>query len=88
MIPQAIRFFNKYGLELVAWAIAIPYLIYIWIYYSWQAFVINIIFGILGLMAVLWMGEGIPIVGYFLRKWEREKREHDKRRRGADKGNS
>jgi hypothetical protein len=78
MIPQAIRFIRHNWLELIAWAFVIPYMIYIWIYYSWQAFIINLLFGAIGFMAIYYMGEGIPVVGYFLRKWEREKRGENK----------
>ena len=74
MISQAtakIRYYViTYWLEAVAWGFLIVYMSYIWVYYSWQAFWINVGFGIVGFMATYWFGHLMPIVGYFVRKWD------------------
>lgn len=74
------KLIKDYWMDIVAWGILIPYMTYIWMYYSWQAFIINIIFGVIGLASVQWFGHVMPIVGYFIRKWEREKQDGDARR--------
>ena len=88
MLSQAMGFIRRSWLEIIAWALIIPYMIYIWIYYSWEAFIINALTGMIGYMATLYFGHLMPIVGYLLRKWDREKHEHEKSRRGTDKGDS
>jgi hypothetical protein len=79
---------RKYWLELVSWVAVVVYMGYILVYYSWEAFIINVLAGAAGYLAVFYLGPMMPVIGYFIRKWERERHEHDKRGRGADKGDS
>jgi len=61
-----------YWMEAVSWVFVIGYMGYIWYYYSWQAFIINVLFGILGYMTTYYFGDLIPIVGPLLRRPKRE----------------
>ena len=78
---RTIRYYViTYWLEAVAWVITIIYMSYIWVYYSWQAFIINVVAGVVGYLAFQYFGELMPVVGYFIRKWDREKHDGGKGR--------
>ena len=59
---------RKYWLEAVVWVIMIIYMSYILMYYSWQAFIINIMTGALGYLATFYFGDIMPIIGPLMRR--------------------
>jgi len=50
-------------------------------YYGWwKSIAVSVLMGAIGWMAVAWFGHQMPVVGYFLRKWEREANDTDNTR--------
>jgi hypothetical protein len=74
------KLIQKYWLEFIGWASTFLILAWAWYEYGWRLAVIWGVTGVLGFMAVYWFGELMPVVGYFIRKWEREKRDGNKGR--------
>jgi len=67
---------RDYWLETVAWTATGAYMAWIWTYYSWQAFVINIAAGAFGYIAMFYFGHLTPFYDWFVGR----ERDHDAHR--------
>jgi len=68
MSIQPVALIKKWWLEAIGWTFIIGYMTYIWLYYSWQAFAINVLFGVFGFMATHWFGHMMPFVNRWFDK--------------------
>ena len=69
MVPTPTKYVKEYWLDFVG--VVFLAAVYGWYMGSWKHFAIGLGVSVLGYMSVLWFGELIPFVGYFIRKWER-----------------
>jgi hypothetical protein len=84
VVVEAIK---KYWLEGVGWILTAGYLSYILVYYSWGAFLINVLTGVIGFMAVYYFGELMPFIGYFMQPKRKPENDDDAGGKPPDQAN-